>query len=461
MKKICEVSLLLLVLAISCRGQYVPPEATVMPLYPKGLRMFIPDEDGIRLVAFHVKFNEDFNGLEAGTIARDIIKKRDGRWTYEDKTTKLKPGDTIYYWLHVVYEGLGYNLVDQQYNVTRYYNEDGTPVKFNYNPEENRPCSASLTQLKVPEAGGRKVCTGELLFEDHFDNVNESAWLVNERFSTGPDYEFVIYKRDNENVKAVNGQLQVTPTLTEKTYGNRFVRYGNLTLEQCTGQKGTEECNKQALGSSILPPVLSGRLDTSRTFAFTYGKVEIRAKLPSGDWIYPVLALEPLTEASYQGGYRRDPSRFIRIAGAIGNRNFPCNREERGSQVLTGGPSLLSESRWNTMRKTQSSTPWSEDFHIYQLDWTPERVILRVDGEMYGRIDTADAFDGPFYLTLGVAVGGHVEFPDGCGPAYFKPWRNLGSKAIYNFFEASNQWISTWKNGPTTLLVDYVKVWAL
>lgn len=68
-------------------------------------------------MAYHVKFNEDFNGLEAGTIARDIVKVRDGRWTYEDRTTRLKRGHIIYYWVHVVYDGLGYNLLDQQHVV--------------------------------------------------------------------------------------------------------------------------------------------------------------------------------------------------------------------------------------------------------------------------------------------------------------------------------------------------------
>ena len=69
------------------------------------------------LVAFHVKFNDDFVGLEAGTIARDIVRARDGRWTYHDKTTELRHGDIVYYWIHVVYNGLGYNLVDQQHQV--------------------------------------------------------------------------------------------------------------------------------------------------------------------------------------------------------------------------------------------------------------------------------------------------------------------------------------------------------
>jgi len=69
------------------------------------------------LVAFHVKFNEDFDGLEAGHIAKDILKVRDGRWTYQDRHTQLKRDDIIYYWIHVVYQGLGYNSIDHSYQV--------------------------------------------------------------------------------------------------------------------------------------------------------------------------------------------------------------------------------------------------------------------------------------------------------------------------------------------------------
>lgn len=37
----------------------------------------------------------------------------------------------------------------------------------------------------------------------------------------------------------------------------------------------------------ILPPVLSSRITSKGKFSFKYGKVEIKAKLPKGDWLYP------------------------------------------------------------------------------------------------------------------------------------------------------------------------------
>lgn len=34
-------------------------------------------------------------------------------------------------------------------------------------------------------------------------------------------------------------------------------------------------------------PIVSARLNTRRAFAFQYGQLEVRAKVPEGDWIWP------------------------------------------------------------------------------------------------------------------------------------------------------------------------------
>lgn len=68
-------------------------------------------------MAIHVKINDELVGLEAGTISIDIVEKTNGQWVYQDKSTKLQKGDTIYYWIHTAYNTLGFNLVDQKYFV--------------------------------------------------------------------------------------------------------------------------------------------------------------------------------------------------------------------------------------------------------------------------------------------------------------------------------------------------------
>jgi beta-glucanase (GH16 family) len=55
--------------------------------------------------------------------------------------------------------------------------------------------------------------------------------------------------------------------------------------------------------------------------------------------------------------------------------------------------------------------PWTH-FHIYGVEWSPERIDFMVDGEPYfsfekpGEDPAAWPFDKPFYLILNLAVGG-------------------------------------------------------
>lgn len=74
--------------------------------------------------------------------------------------------------------------------------------------------------------------------------------------------------------------------------------YCNISL-RCTST--ANDCVRQAKGANILPPIVSGRM-TTKSFAFTYGTIHIRAKLPQGDWLYPgrrFLILIYITEVTY------------------------------------------------------------------------------------------------------------------------------------------------------------------
>lgn len=42
---------------------------------------------------------------------------------------------------------------------------------------------------------------------------------------------------------------------------------------------------------------MSARLTTKNSHHITYGKVEIRAKLPQGDWLWPALWMLPVDDA--------------------------------------------------------------------------------------------------------------------------------------------------------------------
>lgn len=100
----------------------------------------------------------------------------------------------------------------------------------------------------------------------------------------------------------------------------------------------------------------------------------------------PLLLLEPLTEWYGQSGYE---SGQLRVALARGNSVL---RMPRGKLVdgrsLYGGPVLSTDAQqredlWLSKRKISH---FGDDFHTYSLDWSSNRLLFSVDGQVYGEM---------------------------------------------------------------------------
>lgn len=61
---------------------------------------------------------------------------------------------------------------------------------------------------------------------------------------------------------------------------------GYISLNDCT-DLDKENCHRKASGNVIINPVRSARLNTKDSFSFKYGRVEVIAKAPLGDWLWP------------------------------------------------------------------------------------------------------------------------------------------------------------------------------
>ncbi|KAL6430254.1 hypothetical protein ACFW04_007762 [Cataglyphis niger] len=248
-----------------------------------------------------------------------------------------------------------------------------------------------------------------------------------------------------------------------------------------------EECSRQALSYSILPPIISARLTTKERFVLRYGKIEIRARFPQGDWLYPEMWLEP-KYSTYGANYA---SGRVLLGMSRGNENlvnatdvskiYDARRLDFGVRVL-GANTLHGYSlniREILVSKIHEFGPrWTKDFHVYTTIWTSDGFTFLVDGEEIGRVRPDEEgwmtgpnvgrrnapFDQEFYITLGVGVGGVRVFPDNTTSSGSpKPWRNLGAKAMLNFWNSRNEWLSTWRQDggkKTAFAIDYIKVWS-
>jgi beta-glucanase (GH16 family) len=156
----------------------------------------------------------------------------------------------------------------------------------------------------------------------------------------------------------------------------------------------------------------SGRVDTSHKLAVTYGRFEIRAKLPSGKgmwpayWLYPQnrdWAMERLMAETIAAGHEalipeeRPWYSEIDIMEFLGHE----------TNVIYG---TLHYYTFKGEQKSSSGTwrgddDYTRDFHVYALEWEPNAIRWYVDDKLIYTTVTGIPHT-PHYLILNTAVGG-------------------------------------------------------
>ncbi|XP_047993512.1 beta-1,3-glucan-binding protein-like [Leguminivora glycinivorella] len=433
---------------------YKLPKAKVEAIYPKGLRVSIPD-DGYTMFSFHGTFNTKMNGFEAGQWNRDHVRPKNGleKWTFRDKNVKLKIGNVIYYWISVEKNGLLYKSEEEIPYVE--YAEFLEPYPAPPPPPTGFPCPVSSTLISAPGF----VCRGQLLFEDSFNALVTRRWKPENVFPGGPDFPFNMYS--DEAVTYQNGNLVISAVHDHPGIHAQEITFG----QKCTGKIGTNKCTRKAADGN-LPRVMTGKITTKEKFSFKFGRAEVRAKMPVGDWLIPEINLEPFENAYGKHNYN---SGLIKLAFVKGNLQF--------AKQLYGGAILKSSEpfRSKLLKEKLGAENWSHDFHNYTLVWKPDGLDLYVDSEQYGSIP-ADwitredivpverswldgslmaPLDKLFYLSIGLRVGGVNDFEN----SSTKPWKNRSKKPEGDFWKAKGSWIPTWTS--PELKVDYIRVFAL
>ena len=140
-----------------------------------------------------------------------------------------------------------------------------------------------------------------LALEDNFDTFNLSLWKHEITLGGGGNWEFEYYTNNRSSSYVKGGVLYIQPTLLADEIGEANV-VGNNYMLDIWGLTPSNLCTSNAFygclrqaggGGNILNPVKSAKLRTSESFSFRYGKVEVSAKLPRGDWLWPSVWLMP------------------------------------------------------------------------------------------------------------------------------------------------------------------------
>jgi beta-glucanase (GH16 family) len=144
----------------------------------------------------------------------------------------------------------------------------------------------------------------------------------------------------------------------------------------------------------------SASINTRGRFEFLYGRVEVRAKLPTGNGTWPAIWM--LGTNVNQVGWPACGE--IDVMENVGFEPLKIY----GTIHTAAYNHVLGTAKGSS---TTIANPW-EDFHVYAAEWYPERIDIFADGQKYfsfrneGTGVRAWPFDKTQYLLLNLAIGG-------------------------------------------------------
>ncbi|WP_214795842.1 MULTISPECIES: carbohydrate binding domain-containing protein [unclassified Exiguobacterium] len=235
----------------------------------------------------------------------------------------------------------------------------------------------------------------KLVWSDEFSKaeIDHSKW----NFETGN----WIVDKDGNPVAAGWGNNE-KQFYTDKNE-NAFVQDGKLVIrakkEQASDQFGTYDYT-------------SAKLTTKGTFSKTYGRYEMRAKLPTGKGLWPAFWMLP--EEDRYGGW-----------AASGEIDI---MESWGSQPDKVAGTIHYGETWPNNKYTGKDYHFAEGdgidkWHTYAVEWEPGEIRWYVDGQLYqtqndwyakeankaSKYSYPAPFDQDFYLIMNLAVGGWFD----------------------------------------------------
>jgi beta-glucanase (GH16 family) len=212
-----------------------------------------------------------------------------------------------------------------------------------------------------------------------------------------------------------NGQAGTSPDRAKWSFDTGGNGWGNNELQYYTSRPRnaaldgngdlviTARRERYTGADGVTRSYTSARMQTLSTFQFTYGLIEARIRVPAGQGLLP--QFWTLGHEAYEWA-----------------NAWPACGEIDAMEVLGSEPSMLYgtvHGPWPSLPNglggtVRSATPLSAAFHVYGVQWAPDRIDFLLDGSVYKTVTPASLppgstwpFQHPNFLLLDLAVGGN------------------------------------------------------
>jgi beta-glucanase (GH16 family) len=210
--------------------------------------------------------------------------------------------------------------------------------------------------------------------------------------------------------------------------------WGNNELQSYTNGANAEISNgvliitaKKVNESKVAGSYTSTRMITKGKKEFTYGKMEIRAKLPSGRGIWPAIWM---------------------LGANISSVNWPACGEIDIMEYVGYQPNTIHATAHTTAGSgsngdgsSKTLTTAEEEFHIYGLIWTEKEMVFYTDTpenitHTYAPATKTDdnwPFDKPQFFIFNIAVGGNWGGAQGIDNLIFPQTMEIDYVRVYQY----------------------------
>lgn len=162
----------------------------------------------------------------------------------------------------------------------------------------------------------------------------------------------------------------------------------------------------------------SARIKTQDLFSFTYGKVDVRAKLPTGGGTWPAIWMlgSNITEVGWPNCGEID------IMEHVGNNQ----------DVVSSALHFPGNNGGNAIFEEINIAGASTDFHVYSVEWSSTEIVFSIDGNPYHTFPYANNlpfYNNDFFMILNVAMGG--TFGGAIDPAFTESTMEIDYVRVY------------------------------
>lgn len=196
-------------------------------------------------------------------------------------------------------------------------------------------------------------------------------------------------------------------------WGNNEVQSYTNSATNATVSGGNLKITAVKTGSNYT----SARLKSENKFEFTYGKIEVRAKLPTGGGTWPAIWMlgQNYATNTWPGCGEIDIMEHKGNDPNVihGTFHFPGNS---GGNGVTNSTTILGA---------------STQFHVYKAIWSPNSIRFYVDDVLFHTLVNNGTlpFNSDFFLILNVAMGG--TFGGAIDPAFSQSAMEVDYVRVY------------------------------